>query len=122
MLIDFCRELRALADSFGEKRGKHIQVSLLMVEYYHSGCTLEEQAIDFTGLMKSGTLDFVCIQTNEPKKMPAIAHQYGVKFMRIVDGVRHITTTMTDDPLWKLPDGSITTDPRAGQEFKKKSS
>ncbi|MGI6742456.1 MAG: hypothetical protein ACOX4O_02220 [Eubacteriales bacterium] len=119
VLIDFCRELRALADSFGEKRGKHIQVSLLMVEYYHSGCTLEEQAIDFTGLMKSGTLDFVCIQTNEPKKYAAIAHQYGVKFMGIVDGCTPYYNHNDDDPLWKLPDGSITTDPRAGQEFKK---
>ncbi len=117
VLIGFCRDLRALADEYSEKKGRHIALSLLMVEYYHSYCTLEAQAIDFEALMQSGTLDFVCLQTNEPEKYAPIAHRYGVKFHGIIDTESPYTNNNNDDPLWKLPDGSITDDPCAGYEF-----
>lgn len=119
LLIGFCRELRALADSFGEKRGRHIQVSLLMVEYYHSYSTLADQAIDFEGLCASGVLDFICLETNEMERYAPIAHRYGVKVHGIVDGASPYYNNVQNDPLWELPDGSVTDDPRAGEEFEK---
>ena len=117
VLIGLCRDLRALADEFGEKRGRHIALSLLLVEYYHSYCTLEEQAVDFEALMQSGTLDFVCLETNEPEKYAPIAHKYGVKFHGIIDTSSPYTNNINEDPLWELPDGTITDDPCAGYEF-----
>ena len=120
LLIDFCRELRALADEYGKKRNHHINVSLLMVEYYHSHCTLEEQAIDFEGLCASGALDFICLETNEMEKYAPVAHRYGVKLHGIVDMESPYFNENLRDPLWRLPDGSVTDDPRAGEEFQKK--
>lgn len=121
LLIDFCRELRALADALGKERGRHIQVSLLMVEYYHSYCTLADQAIDFEGLCASGTLDFICLETNEMERYAPIAHRYGVKVHGIVDTGSPYYNNVQNDPLWALPDGSVTDDPCAGEEFRQPS-
>ena len=117
LLIDICKKLRSLADEYGIKKNKKIKVSLLLVEYYHSRCTLEEQAINFEKLMASKTLDFVCLETNEPEKYIPIAHKYGVKFHGIIDSESPYFNDNSKDPLWKLPDGSITDDPVAGSEF-----
>ena len=117
ILIDFCREMRELADTYGKIRGKHIKVSLLLVEYYHSRCTLDEQAVDFEGLCSSGTLDFVCLETNRISNFAPTAHKYGVEIYGIVDTESPYFNNNSDDPLWTLPDGSVTDDPCAGSEF-----
>ncbi len=118
LLVDFCKELRSLADEFGRKKGKKIKVSLLMVEYYHSYSSLEDQVIDFEAIAKSKTLDFVCVETDDIAKFAPIAHENGLKIHGIIDTESPYFNNNNNDPLWTMPDGTVCDDPCAGEEFK----
>lgn len=117
VLLGFCRALRDIADGFSARRGKHIKVSLSMVEYYHAGCTLEEQAIDFSALAASGTLDFICLQAQHPAPYAEIAHKHGMKLYSILEETSPYYDSANKDPLWALPDGTVLDDPCAGEEY-----
>ncbi len=118
LLVNFCKDLRALADEFSPKKGKKIKVSLLMVEYYHSYSSLEDQVIDFEAIAKSKTLDFVCVETDNIAKFVPIAHENGLKIHGIIDTSSPYFNDPNKDPLWALPDGTVCDDPCAGEEFK----
>lgn len=118
LLVDICKDLRSLADEYSEKRNKHIQVSLLIVEYYHSYMSLEDQVIDFEAIAKSKTLDFICVETDEIEKFVPVAHENGLKIHGIIDTGSPYYNNAEKDPLWALPDGTVCDDPCAGDEFK----
>ncbi len=116
--IDYLKELRALTDEFSEKKNKKIKLSLLIVEYYHSGCSLEDQLIDYDAIVQSNTLDFICVQTNDLGKFSSAAHDNGLKIYGIIDTESPYFNKNQNDPLWALEDGTVIDDPCAGEEFK----
>ncbi len=121
ILINLCKGMKEIAREFEQKRGHRIRVSLTMVEYFHSGTTLEAQAIDFEGLCASGALDFICLQALDHEKYVKIAHKYGVQLHGVLEDYTPYYKTEKEDPLWPLPDGSIPDDPCAGEELQKDS-
>ncbi|MBQ7153233.1 MAG: hypothetical protein IJR83_04760 [Clostridia bacterium] len=118
LLLTICREMRELADEIGKKKGRHICCSLSMVENYHSHCSLADQAIDFEAVASSGTMDFLCLESLHPEKYCAIAHRHHVKLISIIDMESPYYDNNDDDPVWPLPDDTVSDDPCAGEEFR----
>ncbi len=119
LLLGFCRKMRALADEFSEKKGRYIQVSLTMVDYFHAHCSLAEQAIDFEALVRSGTLDFINLQALRHGEYAHIAKSAGVKLYGVLEQTSpYYLHGDVADPLFPLPDGTLVDDSCAGEEFK----
>ncbi|MBQ8248437.1 MAG: hypothetical protein IJY93_00950 [Clostridia bacterium] len=117
ILVNLCKGMKEIAREFEAKRGHRIRVSLTMVEYFHSGTTLEAQAIDFEALCASGALDFICLQALDHEKYVEIAHKYGVQLHGVLEDYTPYHKLEKDDPLWACPDGTTFDDPCAGDEF-----
>ncbi len=117
LLVEFVREMRALADGAQKRNGRHVAVSLTMVDGYHAKCGLMEQAIDFEKLAASGALDFVNLQAYDLTGYAGVAHRYGMKLYGVLESDSpYYPDGRQSDPLWRLGDGQEQDDPVAGEE------
>lgn len=118
VLPTFLKEIRAMLDEYEKKLGKKLAFSINLVEGYHARMSFEEQKIDFEAVLKTGTLDFICVQAWDVAKYSALAHQYHVPYYAIRDGDSvYYPNGSADDPLWVLADGGQQDDPVPGEEL-----
>ncbi len=122
VIVSFMKEVRALADEYGRKRGKRIKVSVLAVDGYHAGQSLEDQCIDVRALVSSKALDFICIESYHLEKYIPIAHEFNVPIYSIFDDESvWLEGGHRVDPLWVGPQftRSEADDPAPGEEYRK---
>ena len=118
LVLTVARELRELVDRHNQRTNSRVKLSMLFVEGYHAGMTLEEQGIDFERLMEQRLLDFVCVEAWDIRHFVDIAHRYATPCLAIQDGESvYYPGGFRADPLWKTADGEVQNDPRAGEEF-----
>jgi hypothetical protein len=116
VLATLIREVRAALDEVGRKKGRHLALSAIAVDGYHAGSTLAEQRIDLDLWMKSGDLDFVCVEAWDHSEYRRIAEKHGVPYFITHDNETIHYPGRFKDPEWQQQD-KADEDPVPGEEL-----
>ena len=113
----FIKEIKVAVSKIESQKNKKFQLSICAVEGYHSNLTLNEQKINLDKLLRSGLIDFVCIEAWDHTEYIKLAKKYGVSYYVLQDA-ESITVKggWREDPDWKQGDRD-NEDPVPGEEY-----
>ncbi len=115
VLTSFVLEARQRLNEIARRKGRKLQLSAMVVEGDHAYLTLLQQKIDLEAWLKSGALDFVCVQAWDQEPFLAMGSKYNVPHYAIQD-VRSIRAPWLQDPEWQQDDRPDE-DPVPGEEL-----
>lgn len=116
VLATLIRDVRSALDAVGRSKGRHLALSAIVVDGYHAGASLEKQRIDLDLWLKSGDLDFVCVQAWDHTAYRPIAERHGVPYFITHDNDTIHYPGRLKDPEWQQLD-QPDEDPLPGQEL-----
>ena len=67
VMVDFIKEARRRIEDAARRKGRRLWLSADLVDGYYANLTLTEQRVDLEAWLKTGVLDYICIeQTRHP--------------------------------------------------------
>ena len=80
VLTGFIREIRGAIDAVARRRKQTVMLSANVVDGFHAGTDLPGQKIDLEAWLKTGALDFVCVEAIDHGYYAALAHKYNTPY------------------------------------------
>jgi hypothetical protein len=99
VLTGFIQEIRQAIRQVADHNKQSIALSANVVDGFHAGTNLAGQKIDLEAWLKTGALDFICVEARDHGPYVALAKKYRTPYYAHQDN--EPPTGQTNDPEWQ---------------------